>query len=82
MFDMLTTTELTVLQSMLFEGTEEACRVADLNRTDADSFRSYRPVHSEVGLLFIEIGTELLGRLDAEAEAELLECHEQGIKAA
>jgi hypothetical protein len=64
MYEMLTRAELTTLQNLLFEGTEEAYRVADLMREDPHSFMSYRQVHREVGHLFIEAGTELLERLD------------------
>lgn len=69
MFDKLTTAELTILQSVLFEGTEDAYEVAGLKRAGTGWFGLYRPVHREVGTLFIEAGTELLRRLDEGAEA-------------
>jgi len=69
MFDMLTTRELTVLQSMLFESTEEAYKLIALKCSDTGWFRHYRPVHHEVGNLFIEAGTALLQRLDTSVEA-------------
>jgi len=64
MYEMLTRAELTILQNILFESTEEAYRVADLMRDHPDSFTSYRQVHHELGHLFIEAGTELLEMLD------------------
>lgn len=66
MYDTLTTSELTVLQSMLFEGTEEAYRLARIEGDAPGGTRYYRRVHSELGHLFIEAGTELLMRLDTE----------------
>jgi hypothetical protein len=69
MFDKLSTAELTTLQSVLFEGTEDAYEVASLKRADTGWFGTYRPVHREVGTLFIEVGTELLKRLDAGDKA-------------
>jgi len=64
MYDALTFGELTVLQSMLYDGTEEAFRVANLGRSDPHLFNHYRQVHMEIGRLFIEAGTELLHRID------------------
>jgi hypothetical protein len=69
MYEMLTTTELTVLQSMLFEGTEEAFRIAELKRGDPEWLSHYRPAHREIAHLFIEAGTELLGRFDHHLRA-------------
>ena len=63
MYDALTTKELTVLQSLLYEGTEKSYLVAELGRENADYLARYRSVHHEVGGLFIEAGMELLGRL-------------------
>src|SRR5487761_1583896 len=72
MYDLLTTTELTVLQSMLFEGTEEACRTAALKGDDPDWVEQYRPTHREIAHLFIEAGTELIRRLDQQLKAALI----------
>ena len=69
MYELLTTTELNVLQSMLFEGTEDAFRLANANDGNPGWAQHYRPVHHEVGHLFIEAGTELLGRLDQQVQA-------------
>jgi hypothetical protein len=69
MYEMLTRAELTTLQNILFEGTTEAYRFADLMREDPYSFMSYRQVHLEVGHLFIEAATELLERLDQSVRA-------------
>jgi hypothetical protein len=66
MYDALTFRELSILQSILYEGTEEAFNVANLRRSDPDWFGRYRPVHSEIGHLFIEAGTELLFRIDSK----------------
>jgi hypothetical protein len=65
MYDILTFAELTVLQNVLYEGTEEAFRVANLGGSDPLKFNHYRLVHMEVGQLFIEAGTELLHRIDS-----------------
>jgi hypothetical protein len=65
MYGALTFQELTVLQNVLYEGTEEAFRVANTRGSDPLWFNHYRPVHSEVGRLFIEAGTELLERIDS-----------------
>ena len=69
MYDALTTSELTVLQSMLFEGTEDAFRIACLQDGEPNWTGQYRPVHRELGHLFIEAGTELLLRLDLQVKA-------------
>jgi len=69
MYDLLTTRELTVLQSMLYDGTKAAYRVARLMGEDRDSFERYRPVHTETAHTFIEAGTELVRRLDGIAKA-------------
>lgn len=66
MYDALTFHELTTLQNVLYEGTEEAFRVVNSRVADPSWFAQYRPVHSEVGILFIEAGTELLDRIDNE----------------
>jgi|GEM_PF-5731504 hypothetical protein len=66
MFDILTTRELTVLQSMFYEGTQKVYEIADGNRANASRFGFYRSAHREVGYLFLEVGTELLKRLDKE----------------
>jgi hypothetical protein len=70
MYDELTFRELTVLQDMLYEGTEEAFRIANVRCSDPGWFNHYRPVHSEVGILFIEAGTELLHRIDNQHDAQ------------
>jgi hypothetical protein len=64
MYKLLSTRELTALQSMLFEGTEDAYRAASLTADDLDWLGHYRPVHQEIAHLFIEAATELLERLD------------------
>jgi hypothetical protein len=66
MYMMLTTAELTVLQNILYEGTEEAYQVTGLGQHDPHWFDTYRPVHAEVGRLFLAVGQELLTRLDRE----------------
>ncbi len=66
MYDLLTTSELTVLQSMLFEGTEETYRLACTGSAGPGRAKRYCPVHRELGHLFIEAGTELLLRLDQQ----------------
>ena len=66
MYDLLTTAELTVLQSMLYEGTEDAFRVAGLYGRDPCLLQQFRPMHQEVAHLFIEAGLELVVRLDRE----------------
>jgi hypothetical protein len=66
MYDTLTSAELNVLQSMLFEGTEDAYRMANFAGGNPDLSEDYGPVHSELGHLFIEVGTELLLRLDQQ----------------
>jgi hypothetical protein len=69
MYDMLTIGELIVLQSVLFEGTEDAYRIADPRQLGQPQAGPYREVHNELGNLFIEAGTELLHRLDQRARA-------------
>lgn len=70
MYDALTFRELTLLQGMLYEGTEKAFSVASSGCLDSNWFGRYRPIHSEVGHLFIEAGTELLERFDHEQERQ------------
>jgi hypothetical protein len=70
MYDALTFRELTVLQSMLYEGTQNAFCIASLGRSDLARYNQYMPIHREIGLLFIEAGTELLERIDNEHHAQ------------
>ncbi len=69
MYELLTTSELTVLQSMLFEGAEEVYKLADLVCDDPECAELYRSAHREIAHLFIEAGTELIGRLDEQLQA-------------
>ena len=69
MYHSLTTTELTVLQDMLFAAVEEAYRVVNLKEGDSVWFEHYRPMHRELGYVFIEAGEELLARLDRYVKA-------------
>jgi hypothetical protein len=69
MYDLLTTAELTVLQKMLYDGTEDAYRVTRSGDEELGWTDRYRPVHREVGRLFIEAGTELVERLDVHPKA-------------
>jgi hypothetical protein len=64
MYGPLTTAELAVLKSVLFEGSEEAYRVACVSRTDPGWAEHRQPVHRELAQLFMEAGTELFLRLD------------------
>jgi hypothetical protein len=66
MYDKLTFRELTVLQSMLYEGTEQAFSIADRLRSEPEWFSRYRPTHSEIAELFIEAATELLDRMELD----------------
>ncbi len=67
MYDLLTTRELTVLQSMLYEGAEDAFGMAHIRGDDLSW--GYRPLHREIAHLFIEAGTELVQRLHQPAQA-------------
>ena len=64
MYDALTTTELTILQNMLYSATEEAYKAAGLAQHDPVWLGCYQSIHSEIARLFIESGQELLSRLD------------------
>jgi hypothetical protein len=64
MYDTLTFRELNSLQSMLYEGTEQAYCLAGYRRSDPDWFRLYQPTHAEIAVLFIEAATELLERIE------------------
>jgi hypothetical protein len=66
MYDLLTTGELTVLQRILYEGAEEAYRMAGLHHGNSALGRSYRGAHRDVALQFIEAATELIQRLDRD----------------
>ena len=66
MYDVLTTAELNVLQSMLFEGTEDTYLMAGRTGGNLGLTEHYGSVHRELGHLFIEVGTELLLRLDRQ----------------
>jgi hypothetical protein len=66
----LTVRELTALQSMLYEGTEDAYRLAHLAGFPADWTDRYRRLHRDLGLLFIEAGTELISRIDASSQRQ------------
>jgi hypothetical protein len=69
MYNLLTTKELTVLHSMLFEATEVAFLAVSAPNEDPAWFARYRLFHRELGNLFIEAGTELLLRLDEDVKA-------------
>jgi hypothetical protein len=69
MYDSLTTAELTALQDMLFAAVEEAYRVVNIKGGNSAWFERYRPMHQELGYLFIEAGEELLVRLDQYVQA-------------
>lgn len=69
MYELLTAAELTALQSMLYEGAEEAYWNAEIERGDPECGEHYRPLHTEIAHLFIEAGTELLERLDRQLAA-------------
>ena len=69
MYDLLTMAELNVLQSMLFEGTEDAFRIASITDGNRGWAQRYGAVHRDLGYLFIEAGTELLLRLDQQVAA-------------
>jgi hypothetical protein len=64
MYGTLTTAELAVLKDVLFEGSEEAYRVACASRAELGWAEHRQPVHRELAQLFIEAGTELFLRLD------------------
>jgi hypothetical protein len=63
MYDSLNTTELTVLQDMLYTATEKAYQLA--HAASADQARLGH--HAEIARLFLEAGQELLDRLDQAA---------------
>lgn len=69
MYEMITTSELTVLQSMLFEGTEDIYRFAKLVSNDLELAARCRATHREIAHLFIEAGSELVVRLDERLQA-------------
>jgi hypothetical protein len=70
MYDKLTSCELTVLQSMLYEGTEKAYCLARYHGFTPDWSVRYRWLHRDLGLLFIEAGTELISRIDASRQPQ------------
>jgi transcription elongation factor len=69
MYYMLTTRELAILQDILYEGTEQAFQVANRDGVNLDLVRKYRASHREVATIFIEVATELVGRLDNKTHA-------------
>jgi hypothetical protein len=69
MYGTLTFRELTTLQSMLYEGTEQAYCLANLDgswHSDPGWFGRYQPTHREIAELFIEAAAELLERIDEQ----------------
>jgi hypothetical protein len=64
MYELLTVSELSALQRMLYEGTEHAYLAAIIEEGNSAWVERYHPVHRELGCLFIEAGTELLQRID------------------
>lgn len=64
MYDSFTTTELTMLQDVLFRAVEEAYWIINVEDSDPGCFERYHPVHRELAHLYIEAGEELLARLD------------------
>lgn len=69
MYEVLTAAELNALQGMLFRGTEDAYRMASFTGGNPGLAERYGSVHRELGHLFIEVGTELLLRLDCQVNA-------------
>jgi hypothetical protein len=69
MYEVLTTKELAVLQSMLYEAVEEVFRTINVMDGQPVWAELYRPLHWELGHLFIEAGTELVQRLDQHVPA-------------
>lgn len=69
-YDELVVCELTILQRLLYEGTEDAYRLARLRNASEDWTDRYRALHRELGLLFIEAGTELISRIDASRQPQ------------
>jgi hypothetical protein len=74
MYDPLTTTQLTVLQKMLFEAVEEAYRLINVQDGDPTWMERYHPMHQELGHLFIEAGEELLVRLNRSSKRLARQC--------
>jgi|HubBroStandDraft_2_1064218.scaffolds.fasta_scaffold1230705_1 hypothetical protein len=66
MYDLLTTTELTELQNVLYEATEQAYYIATCKPDDPYWTGLYRPFHREIALLFLDVGGELVRRLDQQ----------------
>jgi hypothetical protein len=70
MYDLLTDDELTVLQRLLFAGTEDAFRAGERQaaRHTAGTARAVQlcDTHEEIATLFLEAGTELLCRLASD----------------
>lgn len=75
MYDLLTMKELALLQSMLFEATEDAFNTVTAKNGNPAWFVRYRPFHRELGDLFIEAGTELMFRLNQGTRAADLPRH-------
>lgn len=69
MYNLLTTSELTVLQSMLYEGTEDAYGLVGLKRDQPPWAADYVPLHCELAHLFLEAGSELVDRLNQRRRA-------------
>jgi hypothetical protein len=69
MYHMLNTRELTVLQKMLFEGTEKAFSAVSQNGREVDSAHCHSAMHCELAHLFFEAAGELYQRLGHTAAA-------------
>jgi hypothetical protein len=69
MYDLLTTSELTELQNVLYEATEEAYHIATCKPGDSYWTGLYRPLHRDIALLFLDVGGELVRRLDEQIKA-------------
>lgn len=69
MYDSLTTMELTLLQDVLFGAVETAYRILNFKDCSLARFSCYHPMHRELGYLFIEVGEELIARLDQGVKA-------------
>jgi hypothetical protein len=65
MYEQLTLCELTALQSMLYEGTGDAYRLARFEGVAKEWTDRYRSLHQDLGLLFIEAATQLISRIHA-----------------
>lgn len=64
MYGLLTMSELTVLQDVLYSATDDARHLCEIASSDPEWLARYRPLHAELARLFLDVAYPLMVALD------------------